>query len=116
MDWVPIVVALVAASPGIFVFLRDLRKSRSESNKNDADAAKTITEAAGAVVLLREEHVKNMELRISLLENHMIELDALLIVGKEHTMQLYRMVKEFGGTVPETPELLRQDNWPKLAK
>lgn len=65
MDWNIILPAILVASPGLLALLLAWKKSRTEKDKSDADAAQVIVDAAGAIVILKEKQTKEMEAEIS---------------------------------------------------
>lgn len=68
LDWSIISAALVAALPGLLALLISWKKVRSERGKTDADAAKSIVDAAGGVVVFKEKQVADLIERVRILE------------------------------------------------
>jgi len=76
MDWNILLPALIAASPGLIALILAWRKARTERAKLDAETAKVIVDAAGAVVILKEKQTKEMEAEISDLRERVKTLEA----------------------------------------
>lgn len=65
MNWAEItpqiILALIAATPGIIAIIRGRKKEKAEEEKIRADAAKAITEAAGAMLDEYREEVVSLK-------------------------------------------------------
>lgn len=70
-----ILIASIAAIPGLLAIFLQYRKSKSEINKDKSEATKLITEAAGGVIKNLKEEICRLERKIEKLVEANKELD-----------------------------------------
>ena len=70
-----ILIATIAAIPGLLAIFLQYRKSKSEINKDKSEATKLITEAAGGVIKNLKEEICRLEIKIEKLVEANKELD-----------------------------------------
>ena len=75
MDWTHILVAVIAAIPGIIAYLSQRRKQSVEIEKTEAETADVLTESA-------ERVVKMQEVQLCKLEKKMLEISVETAKGQ----------------------------------
>ncbi|RKY13863.1 MAG: hypothetical protein DRP52_01685 [Planctomycetota bacterium] len=76
---IQIILAVIAAFPGIYAIFAQIKRDRQEKDKHTADQKKTeaettdiITDAAGRMVKALEARIKTLEIKVRILESENI--------------------------------------------
>lgn len=108
----PIVLALIAAAPGVLALIRAERKDRAAAINEENEAANRISQAALELVQPYRERVKELEAQVKALNKRVDELAAreeYYNYLKRGARRLENQVKSLGADpvyhVPDTGEL-----------
>ena len=85
-------VGVIAALPGIFAILAQYSRSKSQSERDEADAAKLLTEAATSVVRTLKDEIARLEKRIQEQNEDRKKLQVEFEKAKEYNIKLEKWI------------------------
>jgi hypothetical protein len=100
---IPLVLAIVAASPGIYALIAQRNKVKADAVKTEAQAAEIIQRVAAKQIAQYQKRVDELEIRIVKLEDELQDTLDCLIGVVEGGHKLYGQVKELGQEPVYTP-------------
>jgi hypothetical protein len=100
---IPILIAIIAASPGVYALIAQRKKIKADAVKTEAEAAEIIQRIAAKQIEQYQKRVDALEKRIGKLEDELQNTLDCLISVVQGGHQLYGQVKDLGADPVYTP-------------
>ena len=114
-EWlIPVIVAIVAATPGVYAVYRQTQKdktereedSREDSLKQRLEVDRAIWEKAGATIDRQERKIADMEAEIRLLEARLVLSDEMIVQLEKDINRYVKLLEEKDRTIEELEKKL----------
>jgi hypothetical protein len=91
--WIPLIVAFIAATPGIFAAIAQLRRDKRETSKAEAETADIIQRSAGELVVRYRERIEELEAEVKELKDTVEKLQEQYDLERKERLRLESQIK-----------------------